>query len=190
MLSSRKASDLEEATADLKGRGIDARWIAADCANEADIRRLADETLERLGHVDILVNNAGATWGAPAEDHPVDAWDKVMNLNVRGYFILSQHMAKHSMIAPQAGQHHQRGVHRRPGRQPARHEHHCLQHLQGRGHQLHARAGGRMGQVQHPRQRHLPGLLPSKMTVGTLKALGEENWPPTPRWAAWATTKT
>jgi NAD(P)-dependent dehydrogenase (short-subunit alcohol dehydrogenase family) len=37
---------------------------------EADIRRLADETLQRMGDVDILVNNAGATWGAPAEDHP------------------------------------------------------------------------------------------------------------------------
>ena len=42
-----------------------------------------------MGDVDILVNNAGAAWGAPAEDHPVEAWDKVMNLNVRGYFILS-----------------------------------------------------------------------------------------------------
>ena len=99
MLSSRKASDLEEATADLQAAGIDARWIAADCSQEADIRRLADETLERMGHVDILVNNAGATWGAPAEDHPLEAWDKVMNLNVRGYFILSQHIAKHTMIA-------------------------------------------------------------------------------------------
>src|SRR3989344_5870818 len=39
----------------------------------------------------------------PAEDHPVDAWDKVMNLNVRGYFILSQHIAKHSMIARRSG---------------------------------------------------------------------------------------
>jgi NAD(P)-dependent dehydrogenase (short-subunit alcohol dehydrogenase family) len=103
VLSSRKASDLEEAAADLQAAGIDARWIAADCANEADIRRLADETLQRLGHVDILVNNAGAAWGAPAEDHPVEAWDKVMNLNVRGYFILSQHIAKHSMIARRSG---------------------------------------------------------------------------------------
>ena len=103
VLSSRKAADLEEATADLQAAGIDARWIAADCAQEADIRRLADETLQRLGHVDILVNNAGAAWGAPAEDHPVDAWDKVMNLNVRGYFILSQHIAKHSMIGRRGG---------------------------------------------------------------------------------------
>ena len=103
MLSSRKASDLEEAVADLQAAGIDARWIAADCAIEADIHRLADETLERMGDIDILVNNAGAAWGAPAEDHPLDAWDKVMNLNVRGYFLLSQRVAKKSMIARKQG---------------------------------------------------------------------------------------
>ena len=60
LLSSRKASDLEEAAAELKAAGIDAQWIAADCSKEADIRRLGDETLARLGHVDILLNNAGA----------------------------------------------------------------------------------------------------------------------------------
>jgi gluconate 5-dehydrogenase len=103
MLSSRKASDLEEAVADLQAAGIDARWVAADCAQEADIHRLADETLQRLGHVDILVNNAGASWGAPAEDHPTEAWDKVMNLNVRGYFLLSQVIGKKSMIPRQTG---------------------------------------------------------------------------------------
>jgi gluconate 5-dehydrogenase len=103
MLSSRKASDLEESAASLKAAGIDADWIAADCSKEEDIRRLADDSIARMGRVDILVNNAGASWGAPAEDHPVEAWDKVMNLNIRGYFILSQHIAKHSMIPNQSG---------------------------------------------------------------------------------------
>ncbi|MCX7246547.1 MAG: SDR family oxidoreductase, partial [Burkholderiales bacterium] len=103
MLSSRKAEDLEQAAAELQAAGIDARWIAADCAKESEIVRLADETLQRMGDVDILVNNAGASWGAPAEDHPLEAWDKVMNLNVRGYFILSQQIAKKSMIARRHG---------------------------------------------------------------------------------------
>lgn len=103
LLSSRKAEDLEQAAAELQAAGIDARWIAADCGKEEDIRRLADETLQRMGNVDILVNNAGASWGAPAEDHPVAAWDKVMNLNIRGYFILSQHLAKASMIPRKSG---------------------------------------------------------------------------------------
>ncbi|MES1978261.1 MAG: SDR family NAD(P)-dependent oxidoreductase, partial [Pseudomonadota bacterium] len=93
ILSSRKAEDLKEAAAELKAAGIDVDWIAADCSKEDEIRALADEAIKRLGHVDILVNNAGAAWGALAEDHPVEAWDKVMNLNIRGYFILSQHIA-------------------------------------------------------------------------------------------------
>ena len=103
MLSSRKAEDLEQAAAELQAAGIDARWIAADCAKEEDTRRLADETLERMGAIDILVNNAGASWGAAAEDHPVSAWDKVMNLNVRGYFILSQQVARIAMIPKKRG---------------------------------------------------------------------------------------
>ena len=103
MLSSRKADDLEQAAAELQAAGIDARWIAADCAREEDTRRLADETLQRMGAIDILVNNAGATWGAPAEEHPVAAWDKVMNLNVRGYFILSQQVANGWMIPQKRG---------------------------------------------------------------------------------------
>lgn len=103
LITSRKAADLEEATASLQAAGIDARWIAADCGQEADIQRLAAETLQRMGDVDILVNNAGASWGAPAEDHPTAAWDKVMNLNVRGYFLLSQAIAKHSMIPRRSG---------------------------------------------------------------------------------------
>ena len=59
--------------------------------------------MARLGHIDILINNAGATWGAPAEDHPLEAWDKVMNLNVRGIFLLCQAVAKASMIPRRYG---------------------------------------------------------------------------------------
>ncbi|HWH81237.1 MAG TPA: SDR family oxidoreductase [Burkholderiaceae bacterium] len=103
MLSSRKAEDLEEAARALQAQGIDAQWNAADCAKEEDTRRLADETLARLRRIDILVNNAGASWGAPAEDHPVPAWDKVMNLNVRGYFILAQQVARGWMIPNKGG---------------------------------------------------------------------------------------
>ena len=98
VITSRKAADLEEAVAHLAAKNIDARWIAADCAKEADIARLVDETLERAGDIDILVNNAGASWGSAAEDYPLEAWDKVMNLNIRGYFLLSQAVGKRSML--------------------------------------------------------------------------------------------
>ncbi len=98
LLTSRKASDLEEAAADLQAKGIDARWVAADASDPAQIQKVVDEAMQRLGRIDILVNNAGATWGAPAEDHPLDAWDKVMNLNVRSIFLFSKAVAKASMI--------------------------------------------------------------------------------------------
>ena len=103
MLTSRKAADLEEAIAHLNQRGIDARWIAADAANPDEARRVCNETLERLGPVDILVNNAGAAWGAPAEEHSLEAWDKVMNLNIRSLFVFSQTIAKLSMIPRRQG---------------------------------------------------------------------------------------
>ncbi len=103
MLSSRKAEDLEYATSQLRADGIEADWIAADCSKEVDARDLADETLRRMGAIDILVNNAGASWAAPAESHPVEAWDKVMNLNIRGYFILTQQVGKCYMIPKKTG---------------------------------------------------------------------------------------
>ena len=98
MLTSRKAAELEQAVATLRQRGIDAHWIAADASQPDEARRVCTETLQRLGPVDILVNNAGAAWAAPAEDHPTAAWDKVMDLNVRGLFLLSREIAKRSMI--------------------------------------------------------------------------------------------
>jgi gluconate 5-dehydrogenase len=98
MLTARKAEELEQAVADLQDKGIDARWIAADSSVPAEIQRVVDETMQRLGQIDILVNNAGATWGAPAEDHPLEAWDKVMNLNVRSLFLYAQAVARASML--------------------------------------------------------------------------------------------
>jgi gluconate 5-dehydrogenase len=103
LLSSRKAADLEEAAAHLKGKGIDAHWVAADASDPLQIRKVCDEAMKQLGQVDILVNNAGATWGAPAEDYPLDAWDKVMNLNIRSIFLMSQAVGKASMIPRRQG---------------------------------------------------------------------------------------
>ena len=98
LLTSRKAADLEEAAGDLQAKGIDTRWIAADSSDAAQVQKVVSEAIQRLGRIDILINNAGATWGAPAEDHPVEAWDKVMNLNVRSLFLYAQAVAKASMI--------------------------------------------------------------------------------------------
>jgi len=103
LLTSRKAADLEEAAADLQAKGIDTRWVAADASDPAGVQHVVDEAMQRLGQVDILVNNAGASWGAPAEEHPLEAWDKVMNLNVRSIFLFSQGVARASMIPRKTG---------------------------------------------------------------------------------------
>ena len=103
MLSSRKASDLQEAAAHLAERGIAVDWIAADAADPAQVTKVVEATMAKYGRVDILVNNAGATWGAPAEDYPLEAWDKVMNLNIRSLFLYAQAVGKASMIPNKHG---------------------------------------------------------------------------------------
>ena len=174
VLSARKEGELEEAVAELQAAGIDARWIAADCSKEEDIRRLAEQTLERVGDVDILVNNAGAAWGSPAEDHPVEAWDKVMNLNVRGYFILSQHLAKKSMIPRKKGRIINvasiAGLGGNPPDLPT------LAYNTSKGAvitftQALACEWGKYGINVNA---ICPGFFPSKMTQGTLARIGEE----------------
>ncbi len=174
MLSSRKADELEKAVADLEAAGIDARWTAADCAVEADIHRLADETLERMGDIDILVNNAGAAWGAPAEDHPLDAWDKVMNLNVRGYFLLSQRVAKKSMIARKQGRIiNIASIAGLGGNAP---EMQTIAYNTSKGAVVNfTRAlACEWGHYGITVNAICPGFFPSKMTRGTLENLGEE----------------
>lgn len=103
MISARKPAELEEAAAQLKAAGITVAWRAADSGREDEVIALADSALAHLGDVDILVNNAGASWGAPAEDYPLDAWDKIMNLNVRGLFLLTREIGKRSMIPRRSG---------------------------------------------------------------------------------------
>jgi NAD(P)-dependent dehydrogenase (short-subunit alcohol dehydrogenase family) len=103
MLSARKAEELKQAHAQLTQSGIDVEWVAADGSKDADVAMLVDATLEKLGHVDILINNAGASWGAAAEDHPIEVWDKVFNINMRGMFLLTQQIGKRSMIPRRYG---------------------------------------------------------------------------------------
>ena len=174
MLSSRKAEDLVESAAVLKAAGIDVDWIAADCSKEADIRALADETIKRFGYVDILVNNAGAAWGAPAEDHPVDAWDKVMNLNVRGYFILSQHIAKHSMIPRKSGRIINVASIAGLGGNPSGMNTIAYNTSKGAVINFTRALAGEWGANNITVNAICPGFFPSKMTMGTLKAMGEE----------------
>ncbi|MGA0572615.1 SDR family oxidoreductase [Variovorax sp. VNK109] len=174
MVSSRKAADLEESVADLKKSGIDAQYIAADCAIESDIHRLADETLAKFGQVDILVNNAGAAWGAPAEDHPTEAWDKVMNLNVRGYFLLSQRIAKKSMIERRSGRIINLASIAGLGGNPAGMNTIAYNTSKGAVINFTRALAAEWGKYNITVNAICPGFFPSKMTAGTLKAMGED----------------
>jgi NAD(P)-dependent dehydrogenase (short-subunit alcohol dehydrogenase family) len=102
-ISARKKDELDEAISYLKKLGIDATAYVCDIGKREQVAPLADAVLKKLGKVDILVNNAGATWGSPAEDHPLEAWDKLVNVNLTGAFLLSQQIAKRSMIPAKWG---------------------------------------------------------------------------------------
>lgn len=98
VISARKQADLDQAAEQLRAQGIEVTALAANLANEQEVIALADKAIAELGHVDILVNNAGATWGAPAEDYPMEGWDKIMTLNIRNLFLLTREVGKKSMI--------------------------------------------------------------------------------------------
>ncbi|MBL0945950.1 MAG: SDR family oxidoreductase [Hydrogenophaga sp.] len=174
LISSRKASDLEAATAELKAAGIDAQWIAADGQSEEECRRLAQEAMQRLGRIDILVNNAGAAWGAPAEDHPVEAWDKVMDLNVRSYFILSQEVARLSMIPNKRGAVINTASIAGLGGNPRGMKTIAYNTSKGAVINFTRALAAEWGDHGIRVNAICPGFFPSKMTQGTLKAMGEE----------------
>jgi gluconate 5-dehydrogenase len=175
MISARKAEELEKAMAELQDRGIDARWIAADASNPQDIERLCRETVERMGAIDILVNNAGATWGAPAQDHPLEAWDKVMNLNVRGIFLLTQWVGKHCMIPARRGRVINVASIAGLGGNPAFMTTLAYNTSKGAVVNMTRALAGEWGQYGITVNAIAPGFFPSKMTAGTLKAVGEAN---------------
>jgi len=174
MVSSRKSADLEEAVATLQAAGIDARWVAADCSDEADIKRLVSETVERMGPIDILVNNAGASWGAPAEDYPVDGWDKVMNLNIRGYFLLSQQVARACMIPRKSGRILNLASIAGLGGNPAGMNMIAYNTSKGAVITFTQALAAEWGKYGINVNALCPGFFPSRMTMGTLKAIGED----------------
>jgi len=102
-ITARKQDELDAAAARLKKLDIDTLTIATDLAKLDTIPTLVDTVVGKFGNVDILVNNAGATWGAPAEDHPLDAWHKIINLNLNATFFLTQQIGKRCMIPKRAG---------------------------------------------------------------------------------------
>jgi NAD(P)-dependent dehydrogenase (short-subunit alcohol dehydrogenase family) len=102
-ITARKADELAEAQAHLEQMGFEVLTVVNDLSKTDQIPGMVDQVLQRFGTIDILVNNAGATWGAPAEEYPDEAWRKVMGLNVDSIFFLSREVAKRCMIPNKFG---------------------------------------------------------------------------------------
>ncbi|MDM4766052.1 SDR family oxidoreductase [Pelomonas sp. SE-A7] len=175
MLSSRKAADLEEAVAHLAARGIEAQWIAADAADEAQARAVVAQTVERLGPIDILVNNAGASWGTPAEDHPIEAWDKVMDLNIRSLFVFAQEVARTCMIPRRSGRIINIASIAGLGGNPSMMKTIAYNTSKGAAVNFTRALAAEWGEYGINVNALAPGFFPSKMTKGLLAAVGAEN---------------
>ena len=91
IVASRKIDNCKAAAEEIGGA---ARAMAVDMSKHEDIERFCAELEETVPRLDILVNNAGVTWGAPVLDYPMEAWDRVYDVNVRGLWQLSQHTAR------------------------------------------------------------------------------------------------
>ncbi|NLX51272.1 MAG: glucose 1-dehydrogenase [Deltaproteobacteria bacterium] len=95
ILTSRKIKNLEAAAAELAATcKVKTAAIPCDMAKEDSVDAMLKEAVAKFGRIDILVNNAGATWGAPTLDFPLEKWDQLFNVNVRGVWVLTQKVAR------------------------------------------------------------------------------------------------
>jgi 2-deoxy-D-gluconate 3-dehydrogenase len=99
-ISSRKAAQCDAAAAALSEGGGECVSLPQDLSTVEGCRALAARLVALEPKLDILVNNAGAAWGASFEEFPESGWDKVMNLNLKSPFFLTQ--ALHAALAAAA----------------------------------------------------------------------------------------
>ncbi|MEZ5996420.1 MAG: SDR family oxidoreductase [Hyphomonadaceae bacterium] len=88
-ITARKGAALEETATELSNIGP-CLPLAGNVSGADGAKAMAKAFLEREQTLDILVNNAGAAWGAPFDDFPEDGWDKVVDLNMKTPFFLTQ----------------------------------------------------------------------------------------------------
>ena len=89
-ISSRKAAQCDATAAELRALGGDVTSLPIDVSTVAGCKALAAEIAKREKKLDILVNNAGAAWLAPIDEFPESGWDKVVDLNLKSPFFLTQ----------------------------------------------------------------------------------------------------
>ena len=175
LLTARKADELAAAKAHLSTLGIDASVVVSDVSQPEAIQPLVDTAMAALGHIDILINNAGTSWGSPAEDHPLLAWDKVFGLNVRGLFLLSQQVAKRSMIPRQYGRIlNIASIAGLRGNPPGSMRTAAYNASKGAVINLTRTLAGEWGEHGITVNALAPGFFPSKMSQGLIQQLGEK----------------
>ena len=87
VVTARRMPLCEQIVVQIKERGGEAWAIQTDVTDEGQIKRLIDETVTRFGRVDMLVNNAGIFGGRRLAETSTEAFDAVMNVNLRGTFL-------------------------------------------------------------------------------------------------------
>ncbi|HVO87777.1 MAG TPA: SDR family NAD(P)-dependent oxidoreductase, partial [Casimicrobiaceae bacterium] len=103
-LVARKRAELDAAVEHLTTAfNVQAMGAVCDLIDVASIAPAVGQVIDALGPIDILVNNAGATWGAATVDHPLEAWRKVVDINLTGMFAMTQEVGKRSMLPRQRG---------------------------------------------------------------------------------------
>jgi NAD(P)-dependent dehydrogenase (short-subunit alcohol dehydrogenase family) len=99
MLCARREEWLSETRDEFASKGFDVAISVGDVSVPQDVERIVRETLERFGRIDILINNAGISWGAMPEEMPVERWQKVIDVNLTGCFLMAQSVGKVMLAA-------------------------------------------------------------------------------------------
>jgi len=94
VVASRTPADLERVKSQIENLGRHALAVQTNIAVKAEVDNMVAKTLEKFGTIDILVNNAAINIMRNLVDLREDGWDKVMNVDLKGYFLCSQAAAK------------------------------------------------------------------------------------------------
>jgi NAD(P)-dependent dehydrogenase (short-subunit alcohol dehydrogenase family) len=94
VLSGRSQDLGEKAAEDIRANGGDAIFIRCDVSQNNQIQNLVQKTVQHYGRIDVVVNNAGVNHSANFFDTTEDDWDRVMSVDLKGTFLLSQAAAK------------------------------------------------------------------------------------------------
>jgi gluconate 5-dehydrogenase len=94
MLLARREQWLTPTVDEFRSRGFKCEGANCDVSNPADVQGAVDRTIAAFGQIDILINNAGVTWGQPIEEHPLEKWNMVIQINLTGAFLFSQSVGR------------------------------------------------------------------------------------------------